>query len=409
MNETGFDDIVDTIHSWVRWSWLIVLAAVAGAGLAVVGDDQLRAAEPTASATLGLNNAVIWPYHEAVLAQHAGDLADPAVRTEVAEATGIEATVESKTGVSTIKVTVEAATEDAAVTVANALAEAVVARGRTAAEEFAQAKVPPLRDSLAASQKRAEATQAELAAQRARYTTLAPGTVRDDLGTQIERLIRDLNAELDVSNVIRAEIAQAERALGAPLPGMEVLEPARSVGATSSQAAVAVLGGVALFVLALLLVPLLERRFGRVRTDRHAELTGLGIDWVRSTTGAGPLPVGSAADLVTSALARGAGEIALLGVPDAGDATAAVSATRARTTRTVLDAGGVESPHATATVLRTGRALVLARAGRTSRRQLAVTLRRLASLGVDVEAVVLLDRAGRISAGAEVPAVAGVS
>ncbi len=409
MNETGFDDIVDTLRSWVRWAWLLALALVLGAGLAVVGDEQLRAAEPTASVTMGLNNAVVWPYHESVLAEHAGSLADPALRSEVDASAGPAAAVSVKPGVSTIKLEVEAATEEAAVAHANALAEAAVARGTTAAADATKAKIPPLQASLAASQKRAEAIQAELATQRARYTTLVPGATRDDLGTQIERLIRDLNAELDVSNVVRAEIAQAERATTLPLPGMEILEPARPVGATSSRATVAVLGGVAVLVLALLVVPLLERRFGRVRTDRHVELTTFGAHWVRATPGTGPLPVGSEAELVASALGRGSGEVAIVGVPEAADATAAAALAGGRTPRSVVDGGGVASPHATAAVLRTGRAVVLVRRGRTTRRQLLATLRRMANLGVDIESIVLLERDTRLAAPGAAPTAAGVS
>lgn len=390
MNDTGFDDVADTARAWARWSWLVVLAAVAGAALALVGNNRLQAADPTATTTLGLNNAVVWPYHETILAEHVGYLNDPQFRSSV-DGVAAGATVQVSPGVSTIKIRVEASTEDEAVMTANALAAAAVAKGEVAARAADQAKIPPLQDALAASQKRADALQAELTAQRARYNALAPSSARDDVGTQVERLIRDLNAELDVSNVVRAEISQATRALGAPLPGMSVVEPARPVGATSSRATVAVLGAAVLALLALLLTPLLERRFGRVRRTTHVELGDTATRWIVPGPSDGPLPARSPRDLILAALGADDHPLAVLAVADPADARAVASLATSAGVRPVVDGGSVDSPEATSAAVRAGRVLLLARRGRTPRRQLAATLRRLASLDVEVESIVLLE------------------
>jgi hypothetical protein len=393
-DDNGFDDILDTLRSWLRWLWLIALLGVLGAVLAVVGDRALETAEPRADATIGLTDAVVWPYHEAVLAEHLGYFGDPAVQERAFAAAGLPVSpgdVELEARTSTIEISVQAGDVAQAEALANAVATELVAAGVTGLGAEAAAEVVELTELTAAARQTVDDLQARILQLEEEYA-VASGSGQAALQLELEELRRQYSYELDQLNDVQLRLRRAEAAAAGVDPEMQVLREAEGTGTGASDTTLVVLGGAIGVLLGLAITPFVERRYGRVRDGRHAELRRRSERWIDLGGRQGPLPTPDLGDLVAAPLSHGSSPIAVLALGDEDDAKAVSALLGARLARTVVDGGAVNQLRSASAALQAGAAVLIVRSGRARRRTLARTLDRLAELDVTVEAVLLIGR-----------------
>lgn len=393
-DDNGFDDILDTLRSWLRWLWLIALLGVLGAVLALVGDRALETAEPRADATIGLTDAVVWPYHEAVLAAHLGYFGDPAVQERAFTAAGLAVSpgdVELEARTSTIEISTQAGDLAQAEALANAVATELVAAGVAGLEADAAAEVADLTEATATARQTVDELQARILQLEEEYATTS-GAQQVGIQLELEELRRRLSYELDQLNDAELRLRRAEAAVTGVDPEMQVLRTAEGTGTGASDTTLIVLGGAIGVLLGLAITPFVERRYGRVRDGRHAELRRRSERWIDLGGRQGPLPTPDLGDLVAAPLSHGSSPIAVLALADEQDAATVSALLEARLSRPVLDGGAVTQLRSASAALKAGAAVLIVRNGRTRRRALARTLDRLAELDVDVEAVLLLGR-----------------
>lgn len=393
-DDNGFDDILDTLRSWLRWIWLIALLGVLGAVLALLGDRALETAEPRADATIGLTDAVVWPYHEAVLAEHLGYFGDPAVQERAFAAAGLPVSpgdVELEARTSTIEISAQAGDVARAEALANAVATELVAAGVAGLEADAAAEVTELTEVTAAARQTVDDLQTRILQLEEEYA-VATGTRQAGLQLELEELRRQLSYELDQLNDAELRLRRAEAAVAGVDPEMQVLRVAEGTGTGASDTTLIVLGGAIGVLLGLAVTPFVERRYGRVRDGRHAELRRRSARWIDIGGRQGPLPTPDVGDLVAAPLSHRSSPIAVLALDDERDAAAVSALLEARLDRPVLDGGAVRQLRSASAALRAGASVLIVRRGRARRRTLAHTLDRLAELDVAVEAVLLLGR-----------------
>ncbi len=216
----------------------IIIAACCGLIAAVIGWSSSPTSDPTAVATLRLDdNEVRWPFHDAVIQSQDAALADNETIAVAAMAAGVspdvirsaEATVPRNQTIFDVSVTAD--TETNAVAVADALSAELLAanlRDRTAAAS----------DELAALGAELDEARAELAVPEA---LLRSGDVTSD-----ERLVLEGRIGVLAERVARLEANEddLEFAIETARPQLVQVRPARIVGGDRTRAVTAAATGI---------------------------------------------------------------------------------------------------------------------------------------------------------------------
>ena len=358
-------DVVDTARAWLRWSWLAVLAAVVAFFASGVLADQ-TGIQPTATATLALTDEVEWPFFDAVIVRQAGHLDDGEILAAAASAAGTNASdvtlevsgTEDSASILTLSVTAENGAQSAEI--ANAVADAMVAR-----------------DSAQLTQQR----EADVAA------------------------LASTGSDGDPSELARAEAALAENR-----PEINVADRADAPSGATSRSSLPIVAALVAGLGALLAAPALERRLGAVQGPNHVELAQSGIRWIDTGSTDDLLPIAQAGDAIAAPFVGPTSSLAVASVDDPADAGPIAKALASRIGRPVTEAGALNQARATEECVLAQNVALVVRRGVTKRRRLKQTLQRFDSLGVNVEGVIMLAKSGSASgsrAAQAEPAAAG--
>lgn len=408
----------EALRAVLVWSWLAVLAGLVGAAFGWVAGAKILPGTKSATATLTLTDEVVWPNFDAAAERQAAFLDDPKLfaraQSEVADSGSLLAFhVKTSTGDARVRLTVDGSNPNAAVRGANALAQLVVdaskaERAATYTANAAQmkgdldrvdAQLADLQSKLAALAQR----QGELevlvrsgnnAAQYAQYI---------DVQTQRQTLSRTLDAVTDQRNDLQKKYDSAQ--INAQRTNGEVylLRPATPDKERNAKRTGAVIGATIAFVLAVLLAPLLERRFGRAR-DVDAVLSVVGDTSVVDLTDDDPILPSSGSHVpqliaLTQGARGGPRSLAVVSLSGSRDSAALLDVVHESVGSEVgsglVDAGGVHDEAALPVLLASAGAVLVIRKDRGSSGRLARVVRRLRALEVPIAGVVLLGPNGR--------------
>jgi tetrahydromethanopterin S-methyltransferase subunit B len=247
-----------TIGSLLRWSPLIVVASLLGWAVGSSTPDVGRT--HSATVTLALTDEVVWPFYDAVVAHQPELLTDGGALAAAEARTGLTAddvTFDLDTGQTNavIRLVVEADTEAHAVELADALAETMIASNLDEQRRDIELTIDQLSEQLDDRRTRLD----ELTARRdvERYSGDAPAA---ELTQSAAQVVSD-----EISG-LEGQLSDASAELGNTQPRIEVVAAAtpgrnRSNDVKSDVVVAALFG-----LIAVALIPTLDRRLARVRS-----------------------------------------------------------------------------------------------------------------------------------------------
>lgn len=318
------------LRTLLRRSWFIVL--VAGAVfLLVLGTSPSETSEARATTRIGLTNQVVWPFYDAARDRLEIQLTEPGFDTEIEQALDSELsdlTMVVPANQAYVEITAVAdggKTAAAAVTIA---AERLVEQSVSAQETRLTSLITDLdqesTDLGAEADEISRQMEANLVEQEALLGDLSPDGIAGL--TRLESTYRQLALQRDgilqVQLAVTAEAADFGRQLRSVQPEAEVLRRAEVTEAstTSRPWSTAVLAGLAAAMTTGLLVIILEREFGRIRTPWHAgSIARTAVFGHVTATDDGPAGVATVADHILDELA---GNKRVIGVTGAADSSA---------------------------------------------------------------------------------------
>jgi hypothetical protein len=318
---------------YLRWLWLPMVAVVVGYFVGgVLSEDGSADARSDGELTFGLTSEVRWPFYDAVLERQAGLLDDAAIPEAATAETGVphEQVRVTRTNEQNSTFTIEfmvAGSADDAEAFADALGRLLVEANRSAERTAYLSEVALLQDELAVRQGEIAVLQEELQSAVGRRVVVeeAISAAEGDtsalrgestlLDIERQEIKRRLDGFLELEASILTRLSEAEFAAETSGSNVEVSAPA-AVEFLELRDLRAV-GAVVFLLLSLLLVPVLDQRFGRVTS-----IDQLGQLW----------PQSKILDGRNTKRSRGLGPIsmarlALVGTADAAGASVAIAST----------------------------------------------------------------------------------
>lgn len=303
------------LRTLLRRSWLIVLVGVA-VFLLALGISSPPANDAEATTRIGLTNEVVWPFYDAARDRLEIHLTEPGFDTEIEQAIDaelIDLTMVIPANQAFVEVTAVADDGETAAAAATIAAERLVERSVSAEEARLTSLISDLDDESAdlgaEADELARQMEANLEEQEALVGDATPEGVAG--ATRLQSTYRQLELQRDgvyqEQLAVQAESADLGRELRSVQPEAEVLRRAEITEASSTARpwATALLAGLAAAMVTGLLVIILEREFGRIRTPWHASsLAGADVMGHITVTDRGTEGVAVVADHVLDELAR---------------------------------------------------------------------------------------------------------
>ncbi len=257
-----------TLGTLLRWSPVVAVAALVGWALGSSVPDLGR---PTsATVTLGLTDQVVWPFYDAVVARQPalldeGVLADAQTTTGVV-ADDVEFDLDTGQTNAVIRLVVDASSTDDAVVLADAIADALVAANLAEQRTTVQQRIDDLTTRLDGRRDRLDELNRE------RDEALFSG--RQDDADQAR------SAAIVVTNGIaglEGQLADAQVELESLLPRLEIVAPAVAGRDRSDDVRTNAVTAALLALVAVALVPNLDRRISRLRSTAQVRRIWPGV------------------------------------------------------------------------------------------------------------------------------------
>ena len=315
------------LRTIVRRSWVLALVGLA-AFLLVLTTGSSAETDARATTRIGLTNQVVWPFYDAARDRLEIQLTEPGFDTEVEEAIGgelTELTMVVPANQAYVEVTAVAEDGEMAAAAVTLAADRLVEQSVSAEEARLTSLISDLdRESADIGAEADELTRqmdANLVEQDELLADPSPGAVT--ALAQLESDYRQLELQRDgvltEQLAVTAESADLSRQLRAVQPEAEVLRRAEVADTTTEQRpwATALLTGLAAAMVTGLIVIVLEREFGRIRTPWHAgSLARTRVFGHITVDDDGVEGVAAVADHALDHLARGDRVIGITGVED---------------------------------------------------------------------------------------------
>lgn len=247
-----------TLGTLLRWSPVVAVAALVGWALGSSLPDLGR--PNSATVTLGLTDQVVWPFYDAVVARQPALLDEGGVLAEAQASTGIvaddvEFDLDTGQTDAVMRLVVDAATDDEAVALADAIGTALVDAN--------------LAEQRATVQERIDALTTRLDRRRERLDELAVDRDEALFSGRQDDADQARSAAIVVANGIAGledQLTDAEVELESMQPRLAVIAPAVAGRDRSDDVRANAVTAALLALVAVAVVPTLDRRISRVRS-----------------------------------------------------------------------------------------------------------------------------------------------
>ena len=274
------------IAMYLRW-WFLPLIALAVGFLVggMLSTESTEQSESSATMVIGLTEEVRWPFFDAVLARQEGLITENDLPTRASANTGIEhISVEitsSNVQNSTLEVgvTVNGTAEDAAV-FADELGQLLVETNLEDRRSSFVTTASGLESEIADIQTEAAAMSAELEALNEQWVSIQDQIIVSDpediptlqgQATAVDNERRILQRRIDsvigLETSLATQLAQAR--INENQTGNPIEVSSNAIAGTTEATDLRPIIAVLFFLVSLIVVPFLERRFGRVRSIDH--------------------------------------------------------------------------------------------------------------------------------------------
>ncbi|MCX6521385.1 MAG: hypothetical protein NTZ21_12040 [Actinobacteria bacterium] len=247
-----------TLGTLLRWSPVVAVAALVGWALGTSLPDIGR--PNSATVTLGLTDQVVWPFYDAVVARQPALLDEGSVLADAQATTGVvaddvEFDLDTGQTNAVIRLVVDASSTDEAVTLADAIGTALVDANLAEQRATVQERIDALTTRLDRRRERLD----ELAVQR--DEALFSGRA-DDADQAREAAIVVANGIAGLED----QLTDAEVELESMQPRLAVVAPAVAGRDRSDDVRANAVTAALLALVAVALVPTLDRQISRVRS-----------------------------------------------------------------------------------------------------------------------------------------------